>query len=97
MPGLAMRALSTAIARHAWTFAGSGRFRVLRPGVFEIADNPIIRGERSDVPLCHWHAAVFERLFRVLVDDRLRCVETRCGAMGDDACRFEVVRNGTRH
>jgi divinyl protochlorophyllide a 8-vinyl-reductase len=45
--------LGKAIARHAWTFAGSGRFRVVAPLVFEIADNPIVRGEVSDVPLCH--------------------------------------------
>jgi bacteriochlorophyll 4-vinyl reductase len=34
--------------------------------VFEIADNPVVRGEHSETPLCHWHAAVFERLFSAL-------------------------------
>ncbi|MBE0413586.1 bacteriochlorophyll 4-vinyl reductase [Yoonia sp.] len=83
--------LTRAIARHAWTFAGSGVFSVRAPLVFDIADNPIVRGEHSDVPLCHWHRAVFETLFTALVDRRLRCVETRCCAMGAPACRFELV------
>ncbi len=89
---LAARLLSAAIDRHAWTFAGSGQFRVVAPLVFEIADNPIVRGEVSDAPLCHWHRAVFETLFRSLVDDRLRCTEVACCAMGDPACRFVLRR-----
>ena len=82
--------LSKAIAKNAWTFAGSGAFRVTGRLRFEIAANPVVAGERSDRPLCHWHAAVFERLFRVLVDDRLRAQETGCCACGDATCRFEL-------
>jgi len=84
--------LSKAIAQHAWTFAGSGTFRVAGPLTFEIADNPIVRGELSEVPLCHWHRAVFETLFRTLVDRRLRCEEQSCCAMGAPACRFVLKR-----
>ncbi|MDX8353773.1 bacteriochlorophyll 4-vinyl reductase [Cognatiyoonia sp. IB215182] len=91
---LAAPLLSKAIAQHAWTFAGSGRFSVAGKLVFEIADNPIVRGEHSDRPLCHWHAAVFEKLFSELVDPRLRCEETACCAMGAPACRFELTRMG---
>lgn len=80
--------LTKAIAKHAWTFAGSGVFSVVGPLTFEIADNPIVRGEHSEVPLCDWHRAVFETLFRRLVDDRLRCEEETCCAMGASACRF---------
>ena len=43
--------LSKAIAKHAWTFAGYGAFRVAGTLTFEIADNPIVRGEVSEVPL----------------------------------------------
>ena len=91
-PLLAAPILSKAIAKHAWTFAGSGRF--MREGtlVFAIADNPIVRGEVSEVPLCHWHRAVFETLFRTLVDEGLRCRETGCCAMGQDVCRFVLAR-----
>ena len=84
--------LSKAIAQHAWTFAGSGEFAVAGPLVFEIKDNPIVRGEVSETPLCHWHAAVFETLFRSLVGPRLRCAEQCCCAMGGPACRFVLKR-----
>jgi len=94
-PSLAARLLATAIARHAWTFAGSGQFAARDPWRFDIVDNPLVRGETSSVPCCAWHAAVFERLYRVLVARDCRCRETRCGAQpGEGACRFEIVRGG---
>ncbi len=89
---LAARALSGAIARHAWTFAGSGAFRVVpgRPVVATIADNPVVRGERADEPICAWHAAVFTTLFAALVHPRAVARETACCAAGASACRFEI-------
>lgn len=62
---LGARLLTAAISRHAWTFTGSGRFDVAarRPLTFEIEDNPLAFPGRS----CPWHAAVFARLYRVLV------------------------------
>ncbi len=92
-PGMARPLLVKAIEKHAWTFAGSGRFEVVsrRPLVLGIHDNPVVRGERSDHPLCHWHAAVFERLFRVLVHPDTVVRETECAAMGAPFCRFEVT------
>ncbi|MBI1170429.1 bacteriochlorophyll 4-vinyl reductase [bacterium] len=88
---LAARILAGAIARHAWTFAGSGRFTVesFRPLTFAIAANPMATGPARGVS-CHWHAAVFERLFSALVWPRVRVVETACCAAGDPACRFEI-------
>jgi divinyl protochlorophyllide a 8-vinyl-reductase len=88
--------LSRAVARHAWTFCGSGAFRLVSawPPVFEIGDNPVVRGERSEMPLCHWHAAVFERLFATLCGRTWRCTETACCAQGAAACRFELARDG---
>lgn len=89
---LATRLLAGAIGRHAWTFAGSGDFRVARgrPLTFELHDNPVVRGEHAAQPLCHWHAAVFQRLFNALVSSDIRCVETHCCAMGAPACRFAI-------
>jgi divinyl protochlorophyllide a 8-vinyl-reductase len=89
---LAARALAKAIEKHAWTFCGSGTFRTVSPYCFEIENNPIVRGEISSHPLCHWHAAVFERLYRSLVDPGITCTETRCAAMGGGICRFELIR-----
>lgn len=93
LPGWAAAPLLvSAIEKNAWTFAGSGRFEVVsrRPPVFLIHDNPVVRGEHSDAPLCRWHCGVFERLFRVLVDDRSRAEETACCASGANACRFVI-------
>ncbi len=89
---LAAPVLARAIARHAWTFAGSGRFEVAarRPLVFALHDNPLVRGETAGHCLCHWHAAVFARLFQVLVSRRAEARETCCCAQGAPACRFEV-------
>jgi divinyl protochlorophyllide a 8-vinyl-reductase len=62
---LGARLLAQAIARHAWTFAGSGEFRILSraPLTFEVQHNPLGFPGRPSL----WHAAVFTRLFRALV------------------------------
>ena len=91
---LSARLLARAIAQHAWTFAGSGHFRVAtgRPLAFEIDDNPVVRGERAVAPVCDWHAAVFERLYCALVADDYVVQESKCAARGDGVCRFELMR-----
>ena len=87
------RALSQAIARNAWTFAGSGRFLVITPLIFELRANPLVRGEVAEHPVCDWHRGVFTRLYQRLVHPGLTCHETRCCAMGHAACRFELRRD----
>ena len=91
---LSVPILSKAIAKHAWTFCGSGEFRLAAswPARFEILDNPVVRGEVSDVPLCHWHGAVFARLFDRLCGQGWQAVETTCCAQGARVCRFEMRR-----
>ncbi|MGY6409464.1 MAG: bacteriochlorophyll 4-vinyl reductase [Alkalilacustris sp.] len=86
--------LTRAIAQHSWTFAGSGRFEILstRPLRIAIHDNPVVRGEHSPTPLCHWHCAVFERLFTTLIHPAYRATETTCCATGAEACVFEIAR-----
>ncbi|RMA41111.1 bacteriochlorophyll 4-vinyl reductase [Rhodophyticola porphyridii] len=93
---LAAPMLAKAVAKHAWTFCGSGVFRLVStwPVVFEIADNPVVRGEHAATPLCHWHAAVFGRLFSALCGPGWHCAEVGCCAQGARACRFELVRSG---
>jgi len=80
-----------AIARHAWTFAGSGRFVIEqgRPSRFAVTANPLARAAEDGH--CFWHEAVFTRLWQRLIDPRAQVVETRCGH-GVGACRFEVRR-----
>lgn len=89
---LGARLLTAAIAKHSWTFAGSGRFSVVRtrPLTVEIAANPLACGARH-APSCHWHAAVFERLYGTLVWPSVQVRETACCACGDAACRFEIA------
>jgi divinyl protochlorophyllide a 8-vinyl-reductase len=91
---LSVPILARAVEKHAWTFCGSGKFALgaTWPARFEIGDNPVVRGERSETPLCHWHAAVFERLFSALCGRTWTCVETTCCAQGARACRFEMRR-----
>uniref|UniRef100_A0A8J4H6Y2 Bacteriochlorophyll 4-vinyl reductase n=1 Tax=Acidicaldus sp. TaxID=1872105 RepID=A0A8J4H6Y2_9PROT len=97
-PRPAAACLLPAIRRHAWTFAGSGQFtsHAGPPAVFTLTGNPLCAGERSGVPLCAWHAAVFERLFQQLVSSRAHVSETECEARGDGACRFIVDWRGRR-
>ncbi|MFN7002780.1 MAG: bacteriochlorophyll 4-vinyl reductase [Roseinatronobacter sp.] len=85
------RVLSTAIGKHAWTFAGSGAFRVVshRPLVFVIRHNPLAQGP-SDSPICHWHAAVFARLFGALIWPDVEVVERECAATGAQDCLFQI-------
>jgi divinyl protochlorophyllide a 8-vinyl-reductase len=89
---LAGRVLLKAIARNAWTFAGSGAFDAAagRPFAVTIADCPLCREIRADHPVCDTYTATFERLFRVLVHPHAEASETACQAVGAHACRFEI-------
>lgn len=89
---LGARLLTAAIARHSWTFAGSGTFRVhsRHPLILEIAGNPLAQPP-ADAPVCDWHAAVFERLYGQLVWRNVRVVELCCTAMGARACQFRIT------
>lgn len=83
---LAAPLLLRAVSRNAWTFAGSGHVFVTpgNPAVIEIEDNPV-----ATAP-CHYHVAVFTRLFQTLVHPRAEAHETLCCANGAAACRFAI-------
>ena len=93
---LAARVLLAAIARHAWTFAGSGVFshrcawRGGPPATLRIHRNPLCRDLITESPACVYYAATFEHLFRELVHRNSRVVEVACEACGAEACEFEV-------
>ena len=89
---LASRVLLAAIARHSWTFAGSGHFEAHagRPVAISIADCPICRGALAAQPLCDYYAATFTRLYARLVHPRAWTRETECMAAGAPACRFVI-------
>jgi len=91
-PVLAGPLLLKAISQHAWTFVGSGQLSIQRgqPCLLDLAHNPVIAGEQANEPVCHWHAAAFEHLFRALVHAESSIREVRCAAAGDEGCRFEL-------
>ncbi len=91
--GIAARVLTGVISRHAWTFAGSGTFRVLPgpPMRLEVAGGPIPRAGAAAHPVCGYYAATFETLFRALVSPRTQVAEVACEAMGAPACVFELT------
>lgn len=93
---LAAAILLAAIGRHAWTFAGRGRFARGSgwPLRFTIGGGPLTRGIRAPGPVCAYYAATFETLFRVLVHPHARVVERECEAMGAPACLFEARWSG---
>jgi divinyl protochlorophyllide a 8-vinyl-reductase len=89
---LALRLLLKAITRNAWTFAGSTRVTSgIEAGIgwIAIAENPICLG-RAGFDHCHWHVAVFARLFEALVSAEVVVRETACMGRGAPACRFEI-------
>lgn len=97
---LGLRLLLGAIASHAWTFAGSGRFRYELHGdgnvELEIEDCPACRGLVTEQPVCGFYAGTFERLFRRLVDDRLRVREAGCQACGGTSCALRATPDEER-
>lgn len=89
---LAEPLLLKAIAHHAWTFAGSGKFLAFPDGLarFSIRANPLASPRAGH---CLWHEAVFTRMWQRLVSPRARVEELSCCGQGAPACRFRVTRD----
>jgi divinyl protochlorophyllide a 8-vinyl-reductase len=89
---LASRLLLAAIGRHAWTFAGTGRFTVedTCPAVVSIADCPTSRGLFGDRPQGEFYSGTFQRLFQVLVHSDARVSQTHCESIGDPCSRWQI-------
>jgi len=95
-PGPALRVLMKAVARNAWTFAGSGSFawRALPGGGVEVAirNCPLARDlTGAGAPVCGLYAATFEHLARTLCARTARCEEVACAADGAEACVFAIT------
>lgn len=94
---LAALLFTRAIARHAWTFAGSGQFSAMRDAgglILLITDNPAVRGVSARRPSCHYFAATFEGLYRAILGPNVQVRETGCEAAGASACSFRVTWSG---
>lgn len=87
----ALRLLLTAITRHAWTFAGQGRFavRVEPEGtVLTLTGSPTCRRPHA-VAAGAYYAAAFEGLLALAGPFTVR--EVACEALGAPCCRFAVA------
>ncbi|PYB75023.1 bacteriochlorophyll 4-vinyl reductase [Rhizobium wuzhouense] len=89
-PALASRLLVSAIARHAWTFAGSGHFEGRVRGWREPVVILSIKANPLATPGCPWHGAVFQGLFATLTATHVAVVHPRCQARGDDCCEWTI-------
>lgn len=83
-PWLAAKVLLAAVAKNAWTFAGSGVFEARAGGGADVAvrGGPFADPGEAAAPLRAFYAAVFEHLFRALVSPRTTAAaETGGGAV----------------
>ncbi|OYQ36580.1 bacteriochlorophyll 4-vinyl reductase [Niveispirillum lacus] len=89
---VASRLLLWAVAKHAWTFAGSGIFAVEQaaPAIITIQNSPMGRHRYDGVPVCDFYVGAFERLYEVLIHPQAQAQETDCIAAGAPLCRFQI-------
>jgi len=87
----AIRLLLAAFRRHAWTFAGSGRFGVVGayPGTLVLQHCPTCRRGGGHGRAGAYYEAAFEGLLQI-VDPAIRVRETRCCSLGDPNCQFTI-------
>lgn len=93
---LAVPLLLTAFRRHAWTFAGSGRFGTEGhfPGAITLTGCPTCSHGSNDTGLAGaYYEAAFEGLLR-LAAPRVTVREFRCEACGDAGCGFAIEIEG---
>jgi bacteriochlorophyll 4-vinyl reductase len=51
----------------------------------------VCHGRKSEGPICHIHVGELGEAVRWAVGEGYEILETSCIAMGDEACRFEIV------
>jgi divinyl protochlorophyllide a 8-vinyl-reductase len=88
--GLLLRAMSA----NAWTFAGSGAFRVLPSApwpMLEFGQCAMCAGMHEHEPMCHFYGGAFEQLIRRLIAPTATVREVECIAQGGRVCRFMIA------
>jgi divinyl protochlorophyllide a 8-vinyl-reductase len=90
---LAVAFLLYAIGKHAWTFAGSGRFsfRLMPDVLLTLTDAPVCRSIDAHEPVCAYYAATFEGVLSGATGRVVGVREIECQAAGGAACRFLVT------
>lgn len=91
-PRWAVPLLLRAFRRHAWTFAGSGRFHFEghHPPVLILQGSPTCLDRGGPARSGSYYEAAFETLL-ALAAPGIRVREVACLAAGDEACRYELV------
>ena len=72
----------------------TGRGKVTREGNTIVYDNPqctACKNQKSDSPFCTIYNGMIDAYIKWSEVDGVQAVETKCMAMGDDTCRFEVL------
>jgi divinyl protochlorophyllide a 8-vinyl-reductase len=90
---MGLSVLLRAMSANAWTFAGSGAFRVVpfRPWPrLEFGSCAMCAGMHEDEPMCHFYGGTFEQLIRRLIAPAATVREVECMAQGGHRCRFEL-------
>lgn len=88
----ALPLLLSAVRRHAWTFAGAGRFSVTGafPGTLLLEGCPTCRVPTGAATGGAYYEAAFAGLLR-LAAPQVQVREVACGAKGAPCCRFELT------
>ncbi|MFO1148672.1 MAG: bacteriochlorophyll 4-vinyl reductase [Alsobacter sp.] len=89
---LAARLLVRAIAKHAWTFAGSGTFSyAFDDGLkLRLERSPVCRHMQHHEPSCHYLTATFQRIFSAILGGGVAVEEVACSGSGAPRCVFAV-------
>lgn len=80
---LALRLLLKAIAKNAWTFAGTGEVSV-QP----LAPQIVLAGNPMPMPNATWHVGVFHALFSALVDRDIRITHRHASGRDEFTLHF---------
>ena len=85
--------LLRAVARHAWTFAGSAEFSFSADGPpwVQIASPALRARPELAGAVCSFYKGTFEHLIRALIDRRMTVWESECQAHGGGACTYRFV------
>lgn len=94
-PRLAVPLLLSAFSRHAWTFAGGGRFRVEGhyPGNIVLTGGPTCHRRTGSGHAGAYYETAFQGLLRLAAPD-VSVFEKDCEACGGPACRFSIEIEG---
>jgi predicted hydrocarbon binding protein len=56
----------------------------------KIPNSTLAEGQKSDAPMCSITAGILAGIFSFIFNKDVDCIETKCRAMGDEFCKFEI-------